>query len=130
MCLIWGRPHVIARLWHPASSCWWSLYIASPLVADTVCPPPSCRVDNGIPLAAALQQHHAWLCEHGFVGPNQRPVAVTWTDWDLKVHRASLPACTERTAMQRFLGLGSLLMAIGYVRHAGPYWHRPLRHQM
>lgn len=59
--------------------------MACPLAAVTVYPLPPCRVDNGIPLAAALQQHHAWLCEHGFVGPSQRAVAVTWTDWDLKV---------------------------------------------
>lgn len=69
--------------------------MACPLAAVTVYPLPPCRVDNGIPLAAALQQHHAWLCEHGFVGPSQRAVAVTWTDWDLKVH--GQPASLHRS---------------------------------
>ena len=91
----------------------------------TQCVSP-CRVDNGIPLAAALQQHHAWLCEQGFVGPSQRAVAVTWTDWDLKVHNGQ-PASLHRTHCR---AKGHAAWLTGSVRDAGPRRLRLLRHQM
>ncbi|KAK9829761.1 hypothetical protein WJX72_007715 [[Myrmecia] bisecta] len=43
------------------------------------------RVDKGLPLAATLEKHDAWLRQEGLVGAGKRWVPVTWSDWDFKV---------------------------------------------
>jgi inhibitor of KinA sporulation pathway (predicted exonuclease) len=43
------------------------------------------QVDAAEPLAVVLQQHHAWLQQQGLLDRSLRCIAVTWTEWDLKV---------------------------------------------